>query len=148
MSNSLNAPLYLDVKSTQPYLISAGDSVKLAVIHRPGSSYDVSVIYEIWEVGGSQPVNSHERSTETFWFLAGNGIAYSDDSVVEVASGGFLVLPPKSKHRIENTGKSRLYAITTMSPDDGFAGLITSGIPTTFDPEDLEVLHGAVPIIE
>ncbi len=148
MSNSLNAPLYFDVESAQPYLISAGDSVKLAVVHHPDSSYDVSVIYEVWEVGGSQPINSHERSIETFWFLAGNGIAYSDDNVVEVASGGFLVLPPKSKHRIVNTGKSRLYAITTMSPDDGFAKLITSGIPTTFDPEDFEVLHRVVTMSE
>ena len=39
MSNSLNAPLYFDVESAQPFLISAGDSVKLAVVHHPVSSY-------------------------------------------------------------------------------------------------------------
>ncbi len=144
MSNNLNVPLYFDVAAAQPYLISTGDSVKLAVIHHPRDSFDVSVIYEVWDVGGSQPINSHEHSTETFWFLRGNGMAYSDDNVVEVAAGGFLVLPPKSKHRIVNTGESRLYAITTMSPDDGFAKLITSGTPTTFDPQDLEVLCGVV----
>lgn len=144
MSDELNVPLYVDVQAAQPYLISAGDSVKLAVVHFPQTSYDVSVVYEVWEVGGAQPINSHERSVETFWFLAGNGVAYSDDNVVEVASGGFLLLPPRTKHRIVNTGESRLYAITTMSPDDGFAKLITSGIPTTFDPQDIEILHRAL----
>lgn len=135
---------YKDVEAARPYHISAGDTVKLAVVHYPDDVYDVSVLYEVWEVGGAQPVNSHSRSVETFWFLSGSGVAFSDGSEIEVAAGGFLVLPPKSRHRIANTGDSRLYAITTMSPDDGFAKLVSSGVPTTFDPEDLAVLRGLV----
>ena len=144
MTDSSTLPLYFDVEKAQPYLISPGDSVKLAVVHHPGNRYDVSIIYEVWEVGGAQPINSHEHSTETFWFLSGAGIAYSDENVLEVTAGGFLVLPPTTKHRIVNTGTGRLYAITTMAPDDGFAKLITSGVPTTFDREDLDVLSRVV----
>lgn len=133
-------PFYESGNQSRPYRISAGDTVKLAVIHFPTDLYDASVIYEVWDVGGSQPPNRHERSVETFAFLSGQGVAYCDDTTVEVHAGGFLVLPPRSTHRIVNTGGERLYAITTMYPDDGFARLITSGEPTEFDDTDMEIL--------
>lgn len=134
-------PFYIEPAATTPYYISAGDTVKLAVMHFPDTLHDVSVIYEIWDVGGAQPPNMHENSVETFFFLSGSGVAHCDDSITEISSGGFLLLPPGTTHRIINTGKSRLYAVTTMSPDAGFAKMITSGIPTNFDPEDLDILQ-------
>ncbi len=136
------APTYSDIISAKPYLISPGDTVKLAVIHYPESRYDVSVIFEVWDVGGSQPPNMHEKSVETFFFLSGEGIAYCDDYTTRINAGGFLMLPAQTTHRIQNTGASRLYAITTMSPDAGFADLIISGTPSNFDPEDLIVISG------
>lgn len=133
------APTSFDVRHVQPYRISPGDSVRLAVLHRPTGRHDVTVVLEVWDVGGAQPPNSHPRSVETFFFLAGTGTAYCDGHVSTVAAGQLLVLPPRSTHRIVNDGPSRLYAITTMTPDDGFAALIEAGEPTSFDPGDLTV---------
>jgi nicotinamidase-related amidase/mannose-6-phosphate isomerase-like protein (cupin superfamily) len=113
------APTLFDARHVQPYRISPGDSVRLAVLHHPTSRHDVTVVLEVWDVGGAQPPNSHPRSVETFFFLAGTGTAYCDRHVSTVAAGQLLVLPPRSTHRIVNDGPTRLSAITTMAPDDG-----------------------------
>jgi mannose-6-phosphate isomerase-like protein (cupin superfamily) len=123
------------------FRISAGDTVRLAVIRAPDELDPSSVSFEVWDPGGAQPPNSHPRSVETFFFLRGRGIAISDGVEHPVGAGQLLVLPAGSVHRIVNTGEERLYAITTMSPDDGFVELITSGVPDALDAEDLTVLR-------
>jgi mannose-6-phosphate isomerase-like protein (cupin superfamily) len=127
-------------ESLAAWHITPGDTVKLAVIAGPADGLDHSVIFEIWEPGGAQPFNTHPESTETFFFLRGVGRAESDGEVTDVGAGDLLVLPPRTLHRIVNTGAGRLYAITTMLPDAGFAELIQSGTPAVLDPEDLAVL--------
>lgn len=130
------------VEDLRAYRISPGDTVKLAVLHHPDDGYDASVSLEIWEPGGAQPPNSHPGSVETFFFLRGGGIAYCDGEELPVEGGQLLVLPPRSVHRIANTGSGRLYAITTMVPDAGFAALIESGEPASLDAVDAAVARG------
>jgi hypothetical protein len=50
------------------------------------------------------------------------------------------VLPPGTLHRIENTGVDKLYTITTMTPDRGFAELVEAGPLERLDDDDLGVL--------
>ncbi len=132
----------LSVDALRAFRISPGDRVKLAVLRRPDDLYDASIVFEIWEPGGAQPPNSHPGSVETFYFLQGEGLAHCDDREEPVRGGQLLVLAPRSVHRIENTGSGRLYAITTMSPDAGFAALIEAGTPAPLDPQDLAVAKG------
>ena len=54
-------------------------------------------------------------------------------------------LPPGTPHEIENTGAGRLYCLTFMAPDDGFAALIRNGEPVALDEEDLAVIAGMGP---
>lgn len=129
-----------DARHAPCHRITDGDTVKLVVVRPPRDRDDTSVTFEVWDPGGSQPPNSHPRSVETFWFLAGEGIAECDGESVPIRAGEFLVLPPGSVHRIRNTGTGRLYAITTMSPDDGFADMIERGPVDVLDECDLAVL--------
>ncbi len=126
----------------QAHHITEGDRVKLAVLATPEDGIDHSVLMEIWEPGGAQPPNSHPRSTETFYFLRGEGEAESDGETAPVRAGQLLVLPPGTTHRIRNTGRQRLYAITTMLPDEGFADLVRHGPPAELDDADLAVIAG------
>ncbi|HWG72484.1 MAG TPA: cupin domain-containing protein [Acidimicrobiales bacterium] len=123
--------------------ISAGDTVKLAVLAGPADGIDHTVVFEVWEPGGAQPPNQHRAATETFFFLAGLGYAESDGASTPVSAGQLLVLPAGTTHRIRNTGPGRLYALTTMLPDEGFAALILAGPVAPLDAEDLAVLRGA-----
>lgn len=133
-----------DAASAPCHRISANDSVKLALVQEPATAEHPSVSFEVWEPGGAQPLNFHPRSVETFWFLCGHGVAECDGVETEVRAGQLLVLPPGSVHRIRNTGASRLYAVTTMTPDDGFADLITQGPTDHLDADDLAVLRGVL----
>jgi mannose-6-phosphate isomerase-like protein (cupin superfamily) len=129
-----------DVRYADCHRISPGDTVKLAVLREPQTPDDTSICVEVWDPGGSQPANSHPRSVETFYFLRGSGVAECDGVERAVRAGDLVVLPPGSVHRIRNTGPGRLYAVTTMTPDDGFVALIRRGVDDQLDPLDLEVL--------
>lgn len=122
------------------YRIAPGDTNKLAILHAPDDGADLTIVFEVWEPGGAQPPNSHPRSVETFLFLAGEGIAVCDGEERAVGAGDLLALPAGSVHQIRNTGLGRLYAITTMVPDDGFAALIRNGVADHLDGDDLAVL--------
>jgi mannose-6-phosphate isomerase-like protein (cupin superfamily) len=135
-------PELIDVAAAPCYRISPGDTVKLAVVRGPDTRSDATVVFEVWDPGGAQPPNSHPASVETFWFLAGEGVATSDGVEVPVRAGTLLVLPPGSVHHIRNTGPGRLYAVTTMLPDAGFAALIRSGTPDRLDAADMAVAQG------
>ncbi len=138
------APVLRPPDDVEAHHISAGDTVKLAVLSGPRDGSDTSVSFEVWEPGGSQPPNSHSDSTETFIVLKGTGRAYSDEHVRDLVAGDVLVLAQGSTHRIENTSATdRLYTITVMAPDAGFAALIEQGPTTRLDAADLAVLRGS-----
>lgn len=128
------------IRHADCHRISPGDTVKLAVLSAPDTPDGTSTCVEVWDPGGSQPANSHPRSVETFFFLRGSGVAECDGVERPVRAGDLVVLPAGSVHRIRNTGAGRLYAITTMTPDDGFVALIRRGVPDLLDADDLEVL--------
>lgn len=135
-------PILISPGELEMHHISAGDTVRLAVLAGPEVS-PVTVILESWDVAGAQPPNTHPRSTELFLFLRGQGIASCDGTEVEVRAGDTLVLPQTSVHFIRNTGPERMYSITLMSPDDGFAAMVRRGPLAPTDDEDRAALAAA-----
>jgi mannose-6-phosphate isomerase-like protein (cupin superfamily) len=132
-------PISISQEELQMHYISAGDTVRLGVLAGPEIS-PVTVILESWDEGGSQPPNSHPASTELFLFLSGQGVANCDGNEVAVKAGDTLVLPRTSVHFIRNTGAGRMYSVTLMSPDDGFADLVRRGPLAETDDEDRAAL--------
>ena len=142
-----SAPVLRSLNSLLPQLISPSDTVRLALLAGPKDGSSASVFYEVWEPGGSQPVNSHPDSVEIFVILSGMGTAISDEHTVDLVAGDTLILPIGSHHRITNTSTTeRLYAVTIMVSDRGasdsvgFADLVSAGVPTTWDSTDQAVL--------
>jgi len=52
------------------------------------------------------------------------------------------MLRPGTEHVIENTGEAKLYTLTFMVPNEGFAELIHAGEPVVLDDEDRAILKG------
>lgn len=100
-------------------------------------------VVEIFAVGGATPPNSHAAAHEFFYVLEGEGIARCDGAAMPIKKGDALLLRPGSEHIVENTGTSKLYTLTVMTPNEGFAELIRGGQPVTLDADDLKVLRGA-----
>ena len=100
-------------------------------------------VIEIFRTGGATPPNEHAHAHEFFYVLEGEGKAQCDGKTMPIKRGDALLLRPGSEHVIENTGPGKLYTLTVMTPNEGFAELIRSGQPVDLDDEDLKVLGAA-----
>ena len=135
------APVVKTLADVTPHHIGDNRTVKLAVLSGPADGSSTTVVFEIWEPGGSQPDNSHAESTETFVVLRGTARAHSDEHVADLGPGSVIVLPATSVHHIVNSSATeRLYTLTVMEHDGGFAELIETGPVATFDEQDAAVL--------
>jgi mannose-6-phosphate isomerase-like protein (cupin superfamily) len=124
------------------YRISPGDTNRLLLVFDPlGESTNFVFAVEIFDIGGRTPPNMHPSGQEMFYVLRGEGTAYSNGQRIALRVGDSLFLPPGTPHEIENTGSTRLYCLTFMTPNDGFAELIRGGEPAEIDDEDWAVLR-------
>jgi mannose-6-phosphate isomerase-like protein (cupin superfamily) len=128
------------------FRISAADSNYFACLADPlAEGAPFTIIVEIYEPGGATPPNTHSTAWEHFFILEGTGKGYCDGVAVDLGPGASLLIPPGKEHVVQNTGAGKLYALTTMVPNEGFAELIRGGIPVELAPEDIAVLTRALP---
>ena len=123
--------------------ISPGDTNKFVMMVDPvADKLPFISVVEIFETGGKTPPNVHQHAHEMFYVLSGSGRAYCDGKTYDVAKGDTLVLPPGMEHVVENTGPDKLYCLTVMVPNEGFAELIRNGAPMALDGADRAVITG------
>lgn len=134
-------PVIQSPKDYRVFRISPQDTNRLAIVFEPTTA-NISLTFcvEIFDVGGKTPPNRHQLAVEMFFVLKGEGLATCDGKIVKIKAGDSMLVPPTGIHVIENIGKDRLYALCIMVPNEDFAELIKSGIPESFDAEDLAVL--------
>lgn len=96
---------------------------------------------EIFEPGGATPPNVHQEAFEFFYVIEGEGIAKIGGRTIPVRAGDSFCAMPGHEHVVENTGTGRLYCLTIMTPNEGFAQLVRSGERRMLTPEDLAVIQ-------
>ena len=131
------------VSEVEAFRIAPADSNYFALLldRQAGGTSAVCVV-EIFTVGGRTPPNTHAGADEFFYVLSGTGIARCDGREVSLRKGDALLVKPGSEHVVENTGSGKLYTLTVMAPNEGFAEMIRAGEPVRLDAEDLAVLCG------
>lgn len=123
------------------FRISASDTNKFVLLVDPlAEQTGFIMVLEIFDVGGATPPNQHRSAEEVFVVLHGHGEASVGEQVLNILPGTVLLLRPGNLHAVRNTGEGRLYCLTTMVPDEGFAKLITSGVKDVLDEQDHAVL--------
>ncbi len=136
--------IYRSASSCEAYRISPADTNKMVLLFDPisdGANF-VSIV-EIFDVGGRTPPNKHDVGYEMFFVLAGEGLAHGPGGSQSLHAGDSLLLKPGTWHEIENTGPGKLYCLTVMTPNDGFAELIRSGQKVAITADEWEVIRGA-----
>lgn len=138
------APVVLrSVATVEARRIAPTDTNYFALLFDPAADQiDPVCVVEIFAVGGATPPNMHRIAHEFFYVLAGHGIARCEGISHAIAKGDALMLRPGAEHVIENCGPGKLYTLTFMVPNEGFAELIRAGQKVTLDEEDLAVLRG------
>jgi len=86
------------------------------------------------------PRHAHQTAHEMFYVLSGRGRASCGGKTYDVEKGDTLVLPPGTEHVVENTGPDRLYCLTVMVPNEGFAEMIRNGSTQSLDEADRAVI--------
>jgi mannose-6-phosphate isomerase-like protein (cupin superfamily) len=131
------------LSKVKAFRIAPKDSNYFALLfdHEKDKVDNVYVI-EIFTRGGATPPNEHAAAHEFFYVLHGEGMASCGGRTMSIKKGDALLLRPGSEHVIRNTGDNKLYTLTVMTPNEGFAELIRSGEPMQLDDEDLRVLSG------
>jgi quercetin dioxygenase-like cupin family protein len=127
----------------EAWKISPQDTNRMIMLFDPlvdGAGF--TAIVEVFDVGGRTPPNRHDIGQEMFFVLRGEGRAYADGQTCDLRQGDSLLLMPGTQHEIENTGTGRLYCLTVMVPNDGFAELIRAGQRVPVDAEDYETIGG------
>jgi hypothetical protein len=56
-------PLRKPLSKITAHHITAGDTVKLAVLTGPADGSPTTVVFEVWEPSGAHPLNWHPEST-------------------------------------------------------------------------------------
>jgi len=131
------------VSELKGFRIAPDDSNYFACLLDPledGVSF--TLVVEIFEPGGKTPPNEHSVAEEAFFVLAGTGRAFAGGVSHDVGPGDLLVLRPGTEHVVMNTGPDKLYCLTLMAPNEGFAELIRAGIPVTITDADRGVIAG------
>lgn len=135
---------YSELKSAEAFQISPTDTNYFAILFdQENSTTNCIFLVEIFNVGGATPPNEHSHAHEFFYVLHGEGIATADGDSLPVKKGDAILLNPGSEHIIQNTGKTKLYTLTVMVPNQDFSELVRSGKPVKLDEEDIAVLTGA-----
>ncbi len=125
------------------FRISPADTNYFACMLDPlADGVSFTLVVEIFEPGGKTPPNSHGVAEEVFFVMSGTGRAIADGVVRDVGQGDVLVLRPGVEHVVENTGAGKLYCLTMMTPNEGFAELIRAGIPVELTDADRAVITG------
>jgi mannose-6-phosphate isomerase-like protein (cupin superfamily) len=125
------------------FRIAPGDSNCFACLYDPladGASF--TLVVEIFAPGGATPPNTHSVAQEMFFVLKGEGMAIANGAEVPIGPGSSFLLKPGVEHVVRNTGPGKLYCLTLMAPNEGFAELIRGGQEVALDAEDLAVLRG------
>lgn len=125
------------------FRISPADTNYFACLYDPladGASF--TLVVEIFAPGGATPPNTHSTAQEMFFVLKGEGVAVADGAEFPIGPGSSFLLKPGVEHVVRNTGAGKLYCLTLMAPDEGFAELIRGGEDVALDDEDLAVLRG------
>jgi len=131
------------VASASAFRISPDDSNYFVMLFEPKRHAVASVyVVEIFTAGGRTPPNIHHAAHEFFYVLAGTGVAECDGAKIDIKAGDAMLLSPGNEHVVVNTGAGKLYTLTIMTPNEGFAELILNGTPVSLDAEDLGVLSG------
>jgi len=127
----------------QGFRIAPGDSNYFACLLDPvADGVAFTLVVEIFEPGGKTPPNTHQVAEECFFVLAGHGTAFADGEAMPIGPGDCFVLRPGTEHVVENTSAAKLYCLTFMTPNEGFAELIRNGTPVALAAEDIAVLTG------
>jgi mannose-6-phosphate isomerase-like protein (cupin superfamily) len=133
-------PRILHPEQLQGYRLGQADHCRLALLNNPDQG-GCTMFLEVHDACDRVPPHAHHHAAELFFVLRGRVIFHVGDRSITARGGDVVLVPEEAIHDLENPGPQRLYLLTVLSRDGGFADSLQHGIPTPLDQEDLRVLR-------
>ncbi len=131
------------IADLETFKISDKDSNYFAMIADPiRDKVPFSIFLEVFEPGGKTPWHHHGYAHEMFYVLSGTGKSVCNGEEIAVKAGESFIVRPGHDHEVINTGTDKLFCLTVMIPNEGFAELVRSGFRVPLTPDDVAVLTG------
>jgi mannose-6-phosphate isomerase-like protein (cupin superfamily) len=125
------------------FRIKPSDDNYMAMIADPiKDNVPFTAFIEVFEPNGATPLHHHAVAHEMFFVIKGEGASICDGERILMKAGDSFLVRPGNEHVVENTGTEKLYCLTVMVPNEGFAELVRSGIPLTLGKDDLAAITG------
>lgn len=96
--------------------VSAPDGSAVVEIARPPGAANQSLARATLGPGGETAEHLHPRSEEIYLFVSGSGRMLLGDEVFDVAAETAVVIPPGTRHKLQNTGSEPLVLFCCCSP--------------------------------
>jgi mannose-6-phosphate isomerase-like protein (cupin superfamily) len=97
---------------------------------------------EVFEPGGKTPWHHHGHAHEMFFVLSGEGKSVCNGEEIPLKKGESFIVRPGNDHEVVNTGPEKLYCLTLMVPNEGFAELVRSGFRVPLSDADKQAVAG------
>lgn len=133
-------PRLIHPEHLQGYRLSPDDHCRMALLSNPEVG-GCTMFLEIHDPCDRVPAHAHHHAAELFFILRGSVIFHVGGQSITAKGGDFVVVPEQAIHDLENPGKDRVYILTVLSHDEGFADMLEHAISSPLDAEDIATLR-------
>jgi len=117
----MQEPKLIDV-----YQLPTVDNICNQILREVISLPKVSMAHVTMNPGNVSLWHQHSKMSEIYFILEGDGILYYGNKSIKAERGTYLMIPPKTPHKLRNTGSSDLEHLVLAIPP--------------FNPNDVELL--------
>ena len=134
-------PRLIHPELLQGFRFSDRDHCRLALLHDPKQPSAATIFLEIHDPSDRVPSHAHHQAAELFFVPRSEVHVHVGETSIRARGSDCVVVPEDAIHDLENPGPGRLYLLTVLSCDQGFADVLRHGLPAPLDAEDLAVLR-------
>jgi mannose-6-phosphate isomerase-like protein (cupin superfamily) len=109
----------MDIKQlneVEAFITKDGSEIRELLAHRNSSLRNQSLAEARLSVGGSTQEHYHRKAEEIYYIISGEGRIRIEGEERTVGVGDAVAIPPRSRHKLWNTGKGLLTLLCCCAP--------------------------------
>ena len=106
----------VSLNETKPFITKDGSEIRKLLAHRNSSIRNQSLAEARLTTGGATQEHYHVRAEEIYYITAGQGRIRIEGQCREVEAGDAIAIPPGTRHKLWNIGRSTLCLLCCCAP--------------------------------
>jgi len=111
----------------EPFITKDGSEIRELAGVPTGNSANQSLAEATVPPGGETEEHYHRVSEEIYFFTHGSGRMRLGDEESDVAAGDTVVIPPRTRHKLWNTGTEQLKLLCCCAPPYSHEDTVLTG---------------------